>query len=120
VPRKRRARRLDPRLNPALLQKPEWRWRTLPVWVALTGGFVLGWYVAAIASPIQPEQWSYLISLAVLAGFWFGVSRMLVRRFIDPIIARRRAKAAAEQARAARAAGRGSQAGRGPTPQPPP
>jgi uncharacterized membrane protein YcjF (UPF0283 family) len=74
----RKRRRIDPR-SPLAQRFPEWRWRTLPVWLALTGGFVLGWYVAAIGTAFQPDRWSYFTLLAVLALFSFGLSRVITR-----------------------------------------
>ena len=86
---RKRRRRVDPR-NPLAQPAPVWRWRTLPVWLALTGGFVLGWYVAALGTGWNPDRWSYFTLLAVLAGFSFGLSRIM-SRYTARWIARRRA-----------------------------
>lgn len=93
--RKRRSRRPDPRLSRMLPAEPGWRWRTLPVWLALTGGFVAGWYVAAIGGATS-GGWSYVVLLIALAGFSLGLSR-LVRWLVERRIVRRRARAAAAQ-----------------------
>lgn len=87
--RKRRRRQNVDQALAALTSRPDWRWRTLPVWVALTGGFVLGWFVGvAWAGDI-----SYYIWVFVLGGFWFGIARIIGRLLIDPLIARRRLRA---------------------------
>lgn len=63
----------------SLPELPAWRWRTLPVWLALTGGFVLGWYVAAAGARISVETWAYITVLIVMAGFSAGLSRVVSR-----------------------------------------
>jgi hypothetical protein len=58
-----------------------WKWRTLPVWMALTGGFVVGWYIAAIGAgfPYQSFSWPIVVLYIGLAGFSFGLSRIVNR-----------------------------------------
>ena len=92
----RKRRRIDPR-SPLAQSGPVWRWRTLPVWLALTGGFVLGWYVAAIGTGWNPDRWSYFTLLAVLAGLSFGLSRILSRYTALWIARRRTAQAKKEE-----------------------
>ena len=74
MPRKRR-KRTEQRPIPG---RPQWRWRTLPVWLALTGGFTIGWYVAAAGAGTDhwPGGWSYYVQLAVVLAFSFGLSRV--------------------------------------------
>ncbi len=71
--RKRRPKRPDTRQARAVPEWPRWKWRTMPVWLALTGGFVLGWWVAAVGGPAGI---SYLIQVAVLVVFALGLSRI--------------------------------------------
>lgn len=84
--KRRRKRAVDHGLT-NLTTRPEWRWRTLPVWVALAGGFVIGWFVG---TAWFGEDISYYVWVAAFGGFWFGISRMIGRLLIDPIVARRR------------------------------
>lgn len=84
--RKRRVKRPDSRQVRTLQEWSGWRWRTLPVWLAITGGFVLGWWVAAVGGP---DGGSYLIQVAVLAAFALGLSR-ISNRWAARWMARRR------------------------------
>jgi hypothetical protein len=71
------------------LQPPEWRWRTLPVWIALTGGMVAGWYIAAAGAPSPSTGWSFFVLIALLFLFSLGLSR-IVNRYTTIWIAKRR------------------------------
>jgi len=71
------------------LQAPEWRWRTLPVWIALTGGTVIGWYIAAAGANFRYEAWSFYVLIALLFLFSMGLSRV-VNRYTAIWIAKRR------------------------------
>jgi hypothetical protein len=103
---RRRSRRFDPR-NPLAQDAPRWRWRTLPVWLALTGGFIAGWYVGlfgagldigSAGARIAAEPWSQITLYVVLALFSFGLSRVITR--VTAIwIARRRAARGREEKR---------------------
>ena len=75
---RRPRRRSDPR-NPLNQIMPTWRWRTLPVWVALTGGFVLGWYVAAVGARFAVDLWATWMLWIGLACLSFGLSRIMSR-----------------------------------------
>ena len=99
--RKRRRQRPDPRLARMMPADPGWRWRTLPVWLALTGGFIIGWYVAAFGSDSFPTGWSYWVHFIVLTGFSLGLSR-IVRWRTERWVARRRAREALSEPRDAR------------------
>jgi hypothetical protein len=88
---RKRRKRVDPRQARMLPAQPGWRWRTLPVWLALTGGFTIGWYVAAFGSGRYPDNWSYFVQLAVLSGFALGLSRIM-RWLTERWILRRREK----------------------------
>lgn len=68
---------------------PSWRWRTLPVWLALTGGFTIGWYVAAIGAEWRLATWALIAMYVVLSLFSFGLSR-IISRFTAIWVARRR------------------------------
>ena len=97
--RKRRPKRPDSRQLQAAVT-PHWRWRTLPVWLALTGGFVAGWYVAAFGAGRHPGGTAYIILVIALVGFAIGLSQItswLTRRWM----LRRRARAAATAPRPA-------------------
>ena len=87
---RKRRRRIDA-TSPLAQGTPVWRWRTLPVWIALNGGFILGWYVAAIGSDFRPAEWSFYALITAISLFSLGLSRMFGRRFIEPWAARRRA-----------------------------
>lgn len=103
--RRRRQKRPDPRQARMMPANPGWRWTTLPVWLALTGGFIAGWYVAALgaldAGDVWPGGWSYIVQLVVLIGFSLGLSR-LMRWLTERWLARRRIKAAAAATQEAR------------------
>ncbi len=98
MPRKRRpksaagaaaGRRFEPSGN-----LPSWRWATLPVWLALTGGFILGYYALLIDSGVAPGTGATILFYAALIGFSLGLSRItsvLIVRWRT-----RRARAAAE------------------------
>jgi Flp pilus assembly protein TadB len=87
--RKRRYRRPDPRLSRMMPEQPGWRWRTLPVWLALTGGFVVGWYVDLIGSGVDPGLGAYVMLYVAIGGFSLGLSR-IVRWMTERYVARRR------------------------------
>lgn len=70
---------------------PVWKWRTLPVWLALTGGIAVGWYIAAIGAEFHVDNWAFYVLLAVIAGFSFGLSR-IVSYYTARWVARRRAR----------------------------
>jgi hypothetical protein len=84
-----RRRRYSPR-DPASIPQPTWRWRTLPVWIALTGGFTAGWYVAALGAQFRVDSWAFYVLLAFVAMFSFGLSR-IINRYTVIWIAKRRA-----------------------------
>lgn len=100
--RKRRPNRPDSRRVRAPVIRT-WRWRTLPVWLALTGGFVAGWYVSALGVGRQPDSWSYFVLLAVLGGFSVGLSQ-ITRYLMERWMVRRKARTAATAATTARSA----------------
>lgn len=85
--RRRRPNPRDPLSQPA----PDWRWRTLPVWIALTGGVALGWYIAALGAEFRVDDWSFYVLLVFIALFSFGLSR-IVNRYTMIWVARRRAR----------------------------
>src|SRR3954470_21863758 len=74
----RRRRRVDPR-DPAQQGLPVWRWRTLPVWLAVTGSFVVGWYVAAFSVGWRgfDNFGQILVPWLVLMAFSLGLSRVV-------------------------------------------
>lgn len=72
-------RKRPPARGAAIPAPPTWRWRTLPVWLALTGGLVAGWYIAAAGSRVSIDRWSYIVVLVVMAGFSAGLSRVVSR-----------------------------------------
>lgn len=72
-----RRKRIDPKT--VIQNAPSWKWRTLPVWMALTGGFILGWYVAAFGAQFGVDQWAVIVLYVVLAGSSFGLSRIISR-----------------------------------------
>lgn len=70
----KRTRRIAQKSSPSL---PTYRWRTLPVWMALTGGFVVGWYVCAIGvGKIPSGSWAYWVMFLATTAFAFGLSRL--------------------------------------------
>jgi hypothetical protein len=74
----RRRRRIDSR-DPAQ-GLPVWRWRTLPVYLALTGGFVVGWYVAAFSGGLTFDNFGQILPVwIVLMAFSLGLSRVVAR-----------------------------------------
>ena len=85
-----RRRRTNPR-DPLLQPQPEWRWRTLPVWIALTGGVAAGWYIAAMGADFRIANWSFYVLLVFIALFSFGLSR-IVNRYVMIWMAKRRAR----------------------------
>jgi hypothetical protein len=85
-----RRRRINPR-DPLTQPQPEWNWRTLPVWIALTGGMAAGWYIAAAGAEFRVEDWSFYVLLVIIALFSFGLSR-IVNRYTMAWVARRRAR----------------------------
>jgi hypothetical protein len=85
--RQRRYSRRDPLSQPP----PVWKWRTLPVWLALTGGIAIGWYIAAIGANFRVGDGSFYVLLVVIAGFSFGLSR-IVAYYTTRWVARRRAR----------------------------
>lgn len=93
----RRRQRSDPRA-PATKTPPVWRWRTLPVWMALTGGFCAGWYVGAFGGNSLTNQkfWSLAILYVVLALSSFGLSRIMTR-YTTGFMLRRRARGTEEK-----------------------
>lgn len=93
----RRRQRSDPRA-PATKTPPVWRWRTLPVWMALTGGFCAGWYVAAFGadSVTNEKTWSWVSLYVVLALSSFGLSRVMTR-YTTGFMLRRRARGPEEK-----------------------
>jgi hypothetical protein len=101
--RKRRARRPDPRLARMMPAEPGWKWRSLPVWIALTGGFVLGWYVNMLGVGQQADGIPFYIFFVVLFGFSLGLSRV-VRWRTERWVAARRARATLAEERPARGA----------------
>ncbi len=70
---------------------PSWHWRTLPVWLALTGGIVIGWYIAAVGANWRLDRWSVIALYVVLSLFSFGLSR-IISRYTAIWVARRRAR----------------------------
>lgn len=88
--RRERNRGLTPRPG-AVPSKPVWKWRTVPVLLAVTGGFTLGWYVAAIGAGQTPGGGAYIILLVVMLGFALGLSR-ITSYWTAVWIARRRQK----------------------------
>lgn len=87
----------DPRAARLLPANPGWRWRTLPVWLTLTGGFLIGYYIASLGAGVRPDRWAYFIQLAVLLGFAAGLSR-ITRWLTERFVVRRRGKATATPA----------------------
>lgn len=95
--RKRRRKPVDPRIARLMPERPDWRWRTLPVWLALTGGFIIGWYTFLIGSGAYPGRGAYILLYVVLAAFAFGLSR-IVRWLTERWIVRRRLQRRVEPA----------------------
>jgi len=87
-------RRRRPETRNSLAQgTPDWRWRTLPVWLGVTGGFVAGWYVAAFGAGWKFDSMAPVVVLwVVLAGFSFGLSRVISRYTAIWVAKRRGAK----------------------------
>jgi hypothetical protein len=87
---RRRQRRPNPR-DPLSQPPPDWRWRTLPVWIALTGGMVAGWYIGTAGSrtPFEYETWSFVVLIGLLFLFSMGLSRV-VNRYAMIWVAKRR------------------------------
>jgi hypothetical protein len=79
-----------------------WRWRTLPVLMAFTGGIVFAWYVFLISSGVEPGTLATWVFYVALFGFAIGLSQMTTK-----MMARRqwmkRARAAQAQERPPRA-----------------
>jgi hypothetical protein len=85
-----RRRRTNPR-DPLPQPQSEWRWQTLPVWIALTGGVAVGWYIAALGAEFRIANWSFYVLLVFIALFSFGLSR-IVNRYVMAWTAKRRAR----------------------------
>lgn len=112
--RKRRAKRPESHAR-GVPANPGWKWLTLPVWLALTGGFILGWYVNAVGTGVVAPTWSapsiifyvallgFSVGLSQISGWWFARRRM-----------ERRAKTAAASPAKPAATGRAAK-----EPQPP-
>jgi antibiotic biosynthesis monooxygenase (ABM) superfamily enzyme len=73
-------------------QTPQWRWVTLPVWLALTGGMIAGWYLGTAGSGWNYEPWSFWALLIVLFLFSFGLSRIVSRLMAGWVAKRRSAR----------------------------
>jgi hypothetical protein len=97
--KRRRKRTVEHGTGRTMPVDPNWRWKTLPVWLALTGGFVAGWYVSAFGAPVPPGtgDWSWWVLIAALTGFSFGLSRV-VRWLVERTVVRRRLERQAEEA----------------------
>lgn len=87
----RRRRRVEPKSGTTLREPPNWKWSTLPVYIALTGGFVIGWYVAAAGALFRLQPWAQWVLFGGLALFSFGLSRV-VSYYVALWMARRKAK----------------------------
>ena len=61
------------------------------MWIALTGGSSIGWYIAAAGAQFRFDDWAFYVLLVVIALFSFGLSR-IVNRYTMIWVARRRAK----------------------------
>ena len=93
--------------NPSdLAAGPGWRWRTLPVWVALTGGFSLGFEIASLGVGLEPSGWSRLIGYAGLLAFGIALSR-LWSWYVSRWVMRRQARTAKAAPAPARGPGGG-------------
>jgi hypothetical protein len=89
------ARRLQQALG-----APEWRWRTLPVWLAFTGGFIVAWYVYLIGSGgANPGLVANVLFYLALIGFSVGLSRITSRLVVRWRLRRLRQAQVAPQAR---------------------
>lgn len=85
-----RRKRVNPR-DPLSQPAPNWQWRTLPVWIALTGGAVIGWYIAAIGAGFDYDSWAFYVLLGLLFLFSMGLSR-IVNRYTAIWVAKRRSR----------------------------
>jgi hypothetical protein len=63
----------------------------LPVWIALTGGVAVGWYIAAAGAEFRIANWAFYVLLVFIALFSFGLSR-IVNRYVMIWMAKRRAR----------------------------
>lgn len=86
--RRERNRGITPRPG-TMPANPGWRWRSVPVVVALCGGFVAGWYVAAIGAPAAPGQIATIVMYVFLFGFALSLSRV-TRYWTERWMSRRR------------------------------
>jgi len=68
---------------------PNWKWRTTPVAIALTGGFVAGWQVALIGAGKDPGMIAWIIFYVFMFGFALSLSR-ITRWLTERWILRRR------------------------------
>jgi hypothetical protein len=94
--RKRRRKHVDPRLARLLPERPGWKWRTLPVYLALTGGFLIGYRVASYGAGITPGGWAFWTDFAVLIAFGLGLAR-ISRWLTERWVVRRRLQRQIEQ-----------------------
>lgn len=88
--RKRRSGRPDPRHARPATPGPRWQWRTAPVWLALTGGFILGWYTYLFGARTTPNTTALIVFYVVMFGFTLGLSRV-TSRLMERWLVRRRA-----------------------------
>lgn len=62
---------------PALPPLPQWRWRTLPVFAALTGGLLFGLWIGIIIGVSGNEVLAFWVPIAVAVPTGFAFSRIV-------------------------------------------
>lgn len=83
--RKRRSGRSVRRPDPVLEHAPVWRWRTAPVLMAFSGGFLICWFLYLFDTGATPGPFTSLLYWAMIVTFSFAASRIssqLVRRWV--------------------------------------
>jgi hypothetical protein len=95
--RKRRRKPVDPRIARLMPENPGWKWRTLPVYLAITGGFLLGYRIASFGAGVSPDRWAFAIDTAVLIAFGLGLAR-ISRWLTERWVVRRRIQRRLEEA----------------------
>lgn len=97
--RKRRSgRNSRPLASPA--QPPAWRWRTAPVFMAFSGGFLVCWFLYLFDTGITPGPFTSLLYWVMIVTFSFSASRIssqLVRQWMLRRTQRAEHKRAREQ-----------------------
>ena len=62
---------------------PEWRWRTLPVFFALSGGLFFGCWIGVLVGLADAEGLAFWIPLAFALPFSFALARVSTRFMLE-------------------------------------